>query len=417
MVSRNRYIGLLFLGLFLLFSCGKGDFDPIDPRGGDGNPTRLPVEQVRHVLVFISGGHNSLSTYMTEDLLDIESAYLPTGTDAGTNALVVLARLPRNSYSTTPAPVLFRMYRNADGAVVKDTLHRFQETDRIFEGNVIEESLNIVRDRLPARSYGLLLSSHASGWLPPGYYDNPSNFERSRVVRSIGQDKDSQGSVEMDLNDFAHALPYEFDYAILDCCLSGCVEVAWELRGKVKKVAFTQSETMADGFDYKTIMSRLLEEPVPNPLGVCQDFYNYYMAKSGVNQSATISLVETAKMDALASVCQQLFSKYASYIPLLNGNGVQGYFRYDRHYFYDLQDIVAHFPGIADEELTALNDALSECIVYKAATPWFMAGTQYGFRIRTHCGLSMYLPGMGSNYLNNYYKTHIAWNEATHLVP
>jgi hypothetical protein len=45
-----------------------------------------------------------------------------------------------------------------------------------------------------------------------------------------------------------------------------------------------------------------------------------------------------------------------------------------------------------------------------------MNGSQYGFSIRAHSGLSMYLPSRGSSFLDNYYKTHIAWNQATELV-
>jgi hypothetical protein len=236
-----------------------------------------------------------------------------------------------------------------------------------------------------------------------------------RGITSIGQDLDDNVSVEMDLVDFASAISIPLSYVVLDCCLSGGVEVAWALRGKTDVVAFTQTETMADGFDYKKILERLLKEPVPNPLGVCQDFYNYYMGKSGVNQSATISLIDTRRMDALAAVCRTLFEKYRTQISQLDGSSVQGYFRYDRHYFYDLRDILVQ-AGISDPELQELDQALDACVLYKAATPYFMNGTQYGFAITSHCGFSMYLPSRGSSFLDNYYKTHIAWNQATELV-
>jgi hypothetical protein len=38
-----------------------------------------------------------------------------------------------------------------------------------------------------------------------------------------------------------------------------------------------------------------------------------------------------------------------------------------------------------------------------------------GFVFNTYCGLSMYLPCNGSDYLDEYYKT-LAWNKATSLV-
>ena len=418
MSLRIKYRMVLALALSLAaVGCSKGDFDPIpgsSERGGSSS--RGPVEQQRHVVIMVSGGHNSLSNYLSEDLEDIAAGYVPVGTAASTNALVILSRLPVNYLSTTSAPVLYRMYKDAQGTVVRDTLRRFTKEDRLFGGDILHEALLTVRDRLPAKSYGMVVSSHASGWVPPGYYESPSTYERrGKGLMSIGQDKDDNVSVEMDLCDFASALPFTLDYTILDCCLSGGVEVAWQLRGKSSLVAFTQTETMADGFDYKTLMARLLAEPTPNPRGVCEDFYNYYMAKSGVNQSATISLVDTRKMDNLALVCAQLFDAYRAQINGLNGSAVQGFFRYDRHYFYDLQDILVK-AGITSVAQETLQNALDECILYKAATPWFMSGTMYGFEISNYCGLSMYLPSMGTAYLNNYYTTHIAWNEATKLV-
>lgn len=415
----KRIIWVLLLALGAAVSCSRNwDFLP-DSGGSSGAmepPARQAVTQVRNVMIMISGGHNSLSSYLSDDLADIAAGYLPEGTDAESNVLMVLARLPENYYSTTSVPVLYRMYRDEEGSVVRDTLKRWGADDRLFGGTVIHDALQMVRDRVPARSYGVVLSSHASGWMPCGYYNKPSDFERRSIgLRSIGQDEDGSVSVEMDLMDFAAAIPFRLDYMVLDCCLSGGVEVAWALSGKADKVAFTQTETMADGFDYVKIVRRLLEEKQPNPLGVCEDFYNYYKAKTGVYQSATISLVDTRNMEPLSTLCKSLFQKYRSALNSLDGDKVQGYFRYDRHYFYDLKDILVK-AGITPAEEAQLDEALSACVLYKAATPWFMKGSTYGFELKHVCGLSMYLPSMGTTYLDNYYKNTISWNQATALV-
>ncbi len=416
-MKRNRFIGPLVVALSLAFSCTPdGNFSPSEPEVAPGQPgQRQEVVQKRHVLVMVSGGHNSLSSYLTEDLQDIAEGYVPVGTAAETNALVVLARLPVNELSTTSVPVLYRMYKDTEGSIVRDTMQVFGADDRMFAGDVINRALLTVRDRIPAKSYGMLVSSHASGWLPPGYYDKPSNFESRIRPLSIGQDKDGETSVEMDLMDFSEAIPFKMEYIIMDCCLSGGVEVAWALRNKTNYVAFTQTETMADGFDYKTLMSRLLGESVPNPQGVCEDFYNYYMAKTGVHQSATISLVDTRELSSLAVSCKQIFEQYREAIAAVDGDHVQRYFRYDRHYFYDLRHILV-CAGVAGDALHELDEALESCVVYKAATPYFMEGTQYGFAIQHFCGLSMYLPSEGTEFLNNYYKEKIEWNKETQLV-
>lgn len=420
MKRKKNYIIWAFVLLAAAASCAKDvNFSPSGSSAGTDPVSpdhRGAVKQVRNVMIMVSGGHNSLSGYLTDDLIEMAEGFVPEGTAAETNAFVVLSRLPVNSFSTTSAPVLYRLYKTETGVVVRDTLRRWTTEDRLFGGTVLHDALLTVRDRIPSKSYGMVLSSHASGWLPPGYYDNPSHFDTmKRGLTSIGQDLDGNVSVEMDLVDFADAIPYNLNYVVLDCCLSGGVEVAWALRGKTDVVAFTQTETMADGFDYKKILERLLKEPVPNPLGVCQDFYNYYMAKTGVNQSATISLVDTRQMEPLAAVCKTLFAKYREPLSRLKVNSAQRYFRYDRHYFYDLRDILVK-AGVTAGELQELDQALDACVLYKAATPYFMQGSQYGFAIETHCGLSMYLPSQGTDYLDRYYKTYITWNQATDLV-
>ena len=62
-------------------------------------------------------------------------------------------------------------------------------------------------------------------------------------------------------------------------------------------------------------------------------------------------------------------------------------------------------------EQAQLNDALDACLLYHAATPYFLS-----IRLSRVCGLSMYLPSMGTDYLNSFYRNQISWNEATQLV-
>ena len=403
------------------------------------------AQRRRNVMLLYSAGFNTLCQSLDEDIKELsDQGYVPQKESIAEHILLVYSRLtsrnPQNGicikFSTEPTEsALFRIYKES-GQVIRDTLKVWGTDVDSCSPETMHEVLQLVHDLYPAKGYGMVFSSHASGWLPSGYYNDPSKYDsgysggtpiwssslRRRSpqksypeiapfpeVKSIGQDNKEADPVEMEFDAFANAIPFRLDYLLIDACLSGCVEVAYQLRGKADIVGFSQTEVLADGFDYKTIGSRLLQN-VPDPMAVCQDYFNFYDAQQGQYRSATISLVDTRRMDALAGVCKSLFEKYRDKIYNLNGYNVQGYFRYSRHFFYDLEDILIK-AGITAQEQADLRAALNQCVLYKAATDSFL-----GVTINTACGFSMYLPSMGSAYLDNYYKSRLAWNGATELV-
>ena len=415
----KRLIWTLLAVLLVATACSKDAGFEMGISGAD-SASRSSSERgysmpSRRVMVMISAGYNSLSGYLSEDLKDLESGYIPEGTYFNADVLLVLARLPKSAgdYASPSTPVLYRLWANRSGEVQRDTIQVWGGDTQLCTRETIHEALSTTQKKYPAQSYGVVFSSHGSGWLPPGYYTDPSKFEPSSgslwSLRSIGQDKTPSGGTEMDLNDFADAIPMHLDYCLIDACLSGCVEVAHALKGKADIVGFSPTEVLADGFDYKNITTHLFARPL-DPVEVCREYFAYYNAQSGSNRSATITAVDTRKMDALEAVCKELFEAYRPILKTMSGGNVQGYFRYDRHYFYDLRDILVQ-AGISEQEKTRLDAALSQFIVYQAATDYFLS-----IPLKRVCGLSMYLPSMGSTYLNNYYKEHVSWNQATELV-
>ena len=415
----KRLIWTLLAVLLVATACSKDAGFEMGISGAD-SASRSSSERgysmpSRRVMVMISAGYNSLSGYLSEDLKDLESGYLPEGTYFNADVLLVLARLPKSAgdYASPSAPVLYRLWANRSGEVQRDTIQVWGGDTQLCTRETIHEALSTTQKKFPAQSYGVVFSSHGSGWLPPGYYTDPSQFEPSSgslwSLRSIGQDKTPTGGTEMSLEDFADAIPMHLDYCLIDACLSGCVEVAHALKGKADIVGFSPTEVLADGFDYKNITTHLFARPL-DPVEVCREYFAYYNAQSGSNRSATITAVDTRKMDALEAVCKELFEAYRPILKTMSGGNVQGYFRYDRHYFYDLRDILVQ-AGISEQEKARLDAALSQFIVYQAATDYFLS-----IPLTRVCGLSMYLPSMGSTYLNKYYKENISWNQATELV-
>ena len=123
-----------------------------------------------------------------------------------------------------------------------------------------------------------------------------------------------------------------------------------------------------------------------------------------------MTLLRTDGLDNLAEVCKDLISTYSDSLAHAPARQIQGYFRQNRHYFYDLEDIFAK-SGVSEADMARLSHAISDCIVYRAATPSFISS----FDIKTYSGLSMYLPVAGTSLLDSYYLNE-PWNKAVGLV-
>ena len=428
---------------FTGISCHKDpDFDISGGTERQGHVVHPDEAETRHAMILISAGFNDLSTYLSSDIKDLGEGYLPE--DFRYDDLVfVFSRQPskHGNYSVPTAPVLIRFYKNRAGETVRDTVLRLN-TDAVASSKAsVSKVLSYIKEHFPAAHYGIVLSSHGTGWLPKGYFANPSEYDgggfswrkdlmRSSeapvpyvepvydpslpAVKTICQDRVVTGgttySYEMTLQDLAESIPMHLDYLLLDVCLMGGIETAFEFKDICDAIAFSQTEVLAQGFDYTTMTGHLLQTRPAVPENVCSDYFDYYNAQSGVYRSATISLINCKKLDPLATVCKELFEKYRTQIAAVDPKKVQGYFRYNKHWFYDLKDILT-VAGISAEDASALDRALDGCILYKNATPSFMQD----FDIRAYCGFSMYLPADGSPYLNAAYK-ELAWNQATALV-
>lgn len=417
-----RLLTAALLLLTLGVSCRKEEFRTGDqedqPR--TSHAERVPQPRNRRVMLLYSAGYNSLSGYLRDDIDDLTNGDFIPGKHIGDNVLLVFSRLPvyAGNYTTPSAPALFRIYKDGAGKAVRDTLDvpGIGPETIASSAETVNTVLSFVKSAFPGSTYGMVVSSHGTGWLPEGYFTNPENYDGSGDIwaapekRSLGQDLVGKVSHEIDLKDLRNAIPMRLNYLILDVCLMGGVEVAWELREVVDTIAFTQTETLAYGFDYEKMARRLLVPGEGGATRAAMDYFEQYDSQTGQSRSATVSVVDLQQMDPLAEVCRDLFEKYRDVIATMNPAPVQRYYRYDKHWFYDLEDILLR-AGIDDEEQSKLKAAMDQCIIYKAATPYFLS-----IPITHFSGLSMFLPSNGSDYLKGWYRENVSWNEATALV-
>ena len=441
-IRNRRFINLIKTAGILCAVLLSAGCDKYCKDINSGTPSEEDISK-RNVLILYSAGYNSISQFLDSDVKDLKSGWLP-GKAGADNILLVYKHNTAgyNNYSTLNSPNLIRLYKDNKGNVVSDTLVTYPAETISSSARMLNEVLTYVKDEFPAKGYGLIFSSHATGYLPAGYYSNPTNYQYQEgprmygtgifsdpvpvpyvevehdpsmpMVKSIGEDHRKSGggfiSYEMELQDFADAIPMKLDYILFDACLMGGIEVAYELKDKCSRIGFSQAEVLAEGLDYSTLTTHLLGKEEPDPQGVCEDYFLQYDDESGVYRSATISYIDCEKLEPLAELCRDMFAAHRNGLNWIRPNNVQRFFRSDKHWFYDLESIIFE-SGATKEEISHLQEVLQECVLYAAHTPAFMLE----FEINTFSGFSMYLPCNGSKELNKYY-TNLKWNKATGLV-
>lgn len=381
-------IALLWGSLALLLTAVSCDKDP------------EPEPETSSVLIYMAA-NNSLFPYVSDCMSQIRRGFLP---EKGTGELQVLVFCRGKG----DLPMLMKLTRRPDGTGLDTVVLRIYENQI---NSVSAETLNrVIRDAeavSPATHHGLVMWSHSTGYLPSGYYSNPVETLREGrpLMKSFGSDDSHPG--EMEITDLAEALPHHYDFILFDSCFMGGVEVAYELREKCDYLAFTPTEIAAQGFPYYTMFETLWNGGTTTEdalKAICEECYRYYADRSG----CTVSLVRTAALPTLASVCEVIFRDHRDEIFGLEFSEVQPYFRHGDHWFFDFGDIISQVTD--GDEYERFGAALEEAIVYKASTPYFM-----GLAINKYSGLSMYLPRSEYVNLNRFYRD-LAWNIATTLV-
>jgi hypothetical protein len=356
--------------------------------------------EFRKVILLYMAANNNLSSFAEYNISALKEGFIPE--KSSKDILVVYLHLAGKD------PKLVRLYKESDGVVIEDIVANYTDQNSA-NGDVLKAVLNKVHVIFPAREYGLILWSHATGWLPQGYfntsvtqgalYEDPYRD----IVKSFGEDR----GVEMEVKELKSSLPFKFSFILFDCCFMGGIETIYELKDKAEYIIASPTEILAYGFPYKELMTPLFESK-SNLEEACQLFYDYYNAQSGVHQSATISLYKTAQIGELAAASGAIFNKHRGKISSLNMSKIQPYFRLNKRWFWDLGDLMKEIAEPAEYE--NFNTILSKVVIGKWNTPNFI-----DLKIDRYSGVSTYIQNPANSFLDTFYKG-FDWNVASEMI-
>lgn len=274
---------------------------------------------------------------------------------------------------------------------VLKTYHNSVSTDSA----TVRQVLNDAQRLAPSSSYGLVLWSHATGWLPQNRL-----YTRNRTASptSFGREGNEERTIDIDI--LARAIDtFHFDFILFDACLMGCVEIAYEMRNICDYIIATPTETVGEGFPYKHITPLLFDKDV-DYTAICQYYYNQISSPDYFG--GTVSLISTQYLEQLANICQSIVNDKTNEIINLNTRRIQYYDRSSTHVFYDLGHYIYTLGG--DETYPLVEEALSKAVVYKAATPAFL-----NIPISHFSGMSCYIPYSSNDEVIEEYYSRLQW--------
>jgi hypothetical protein len=339
------------LGMLLFLSCSEKE------------EVQEPPLSLRTVLVYMAADNN-LYKNARADIAEMLEAEVPASGN-----LVVYLDAP--AWSEDTCPQLFSIRQG------KATPAKQYGQHNSASGEVLQSVIGDAMSMFPAESYGLILWSHGTGWLPEGAYDD--------LTKSVPQSFGKEDNNEIDIVALSEALPAKLEFIIFDACLMSGIEVLYQLRNKANTIVASPTETLVAGFPYAEVIPCLFTSPV-GYAQAAQSYMSYYKRKAGIEQSATIAVVDAGQLEAFASLLSSILHAGEDKIAPPDKEKIQKYDLLEESVFYDLEDYLANI--VEDPaQLLSLRQQLSKLVIYHDFTPYFLTKLP----LLRSCGISIYL--------------------------
>lgn len=375
---------LLVLQLLILPSCHKTD---------------EPVEEITNdrVILLYAVAANNLYSDLKDDIKEILRA--APRMDLKRNALLIY------SVDETNQCKLERLTQNSKGEYEFSLVKSYPETPLSVEEERINEVITYVNDNYDYQRKGLILWSHATGWIPFFMGSKPTGVKQ----HSFGNDKYNGTVYECNITTLADAIPDGiFDFIWFDCCYMANIETIYQLRGKADYLVGYVTEIWGEGMPYNLTMPYLLRYNADLEKAALE-LFNYYDVAS---RPVTVSITQTSQLENLAAASALIFDKG---IAPTDFNGIHNYSRLSGHPFYDMGELMNAYQNIDNETLREFNIAINKAVIFKLASPFdFSWPRPEDINQATYSGLSMH------NFINSgssdeeFYKT-LDWYKATRL--
>ena len=398
-----------------LTSCHHDDDDePVDNRDR------------RTVLVYIAA-ENNLSTYANSDLDEMKEGSKKLADDQ--NLIVYV-----DEAGSLTTPYIARV----KGGELVDTVYMKEKL--AADPTTLQYIIQYTREKYPAKSYGLMLWGHASGWLVSNKDSiSPSYSRDSKIPQKAygGSSGDNSSTTRywMNIAPMAKAIANGMGNTTLkfifgDCCNFGCTEVAYELRSVAEYVIGSPAEIPDSGGLYELLVGDMFLESDNFYQNIIDDYYDSYidLIKEYPNvyfnitpgdlegYSLPLAAYKCSELDNLAIATNRLLGTITDKLNSPSTLNLEGTVFYGmtggNRYSYDIKSVLKKNTAAGDFEawLTALNRAV---IYYRWSSKWLTSTRALANQMKNNdncdddcVSASMFFPS------DAYKNTNPNWNSA-----
>ncbi len=392
-----------FLLGFILGSCDREEDVP--------EPVRKSEKTVLIYLV----GKNNLSNELMDDFAEVKKGLELYPSDEEINLLVFITN--RGKYLT---PTLLRLRKEyISNLVIEEEINTYPGANST-DSEVMKEILLDAFLRHPAQSYGLIMNSHADGWLP-----GPEEIK----TRFFGDDnKKSINIVDLALvlEHVTQKIGSKLDYLLFDACFMQSVEVAYEFRHSINYLIGSPTEVPGPGAPYDIMIPSLFDTNADCHKGIVDDFYNYYEEKYNGTVPENNDPEEWTGGIALSSISMQYIDEYTRLTKqLLSRNlterqspNLDDIPNYDlrkevinssrKEFYHDLDSLLKSITTEENEDLLNQWEIVHNKMVYYRHTPKIYSAYDSFklFSVEGTHGISCYVPRKGYENMTDYYRNH-----------
>ena len=298
-----------------------------------------------------------------------------------------------------------------NGEPISKTVKQYESEHNSGDTETLRLVMEWMVENSPSESYGLVLWSHGTSWVPA----------KAPAQRAVCVDSNKWMEIK-EIADVLAQLP-RLDFILFDACFMQAIEVAYELRQVADYIVASPAEIPGPGAPYHRLVAPMFATPF-NAERIAEEYYLEYKENSILVQGhepdcfgVCLATVDCSQLEALATHTREMIEKYVRTDNNISLYGVQKYYPYtgstSRPEYYDMNGYMRHL-------ITDSTDYAQWKVVFDNAVPyqyttdqWFSdyTGGLLNVDVENYGGVSCYIPKAGRTRLNTAFRA-TTWYEA-----